>query len=234
MRTALNDQLRALEQLSTLTARERHDVTPPGALRARRAVVAHGHLCGARWRAAAAAFPAAADAGAAAASAVAAAPRRRWRRALVARRSAGARLPRRRRHHPRAHARHRGHRPRGRSHHGLGHLVALPRRPARHHGAQHLHGRGAGELRRDHRALRPGRATSAAPSIASSPTSSGWCARPSRRARAPCTTTSSPTPAASTCSSPTPAAACAELALPRSGLLRRSICSQLKATAAEN
>ena len=32
MRTALNDQLRALEQLSTLTARERHDVTPPGAL----------------------------------------------------------------------------------------------------------------------------------------------------------------------------------------------------------
>src|SRR4029079_14277143 len=43
-----------------------------------------------------------------------------------------------------------------------------------------------------------------------SPTSSGWCAKPSRRARAPCTTTWSPTPAASTCSSPTPAAGCAE------------------------
>ena len=36
------------------------------------------------------------------------------------------------------------------------------------------------------------------------------CATPSRRARAPCTTTSSPTPAASTCSWPTPAAGCAE------------------------
>jgi hypothetical protein len=32
MRTALNDQLRALEQLSTLTARERRDVTPPSPL----------------------------------------------------------------------------------------------------------------------------------------------------------------------------------------------------------
>ncbi len=32
MRTALNDQLRALEQLSTLTARERRDAPPPGAL----------------------------------------------------------------------------------------------------------------------------------------------------------------------------------------------------------
>ena len=30
MRTALSDQLRALEQLSTLSARERRDVTPPG------------------------------------------------------------------------------------------------------------------------------------------------------------------------------------------------------------
>ena len=29
MRTALNDQLRALEQLSSLSARERRDVTPP-------------------------------------------------------------------------------------------------------------------------------------------------------------------------------------------------------------
>jgi hypothetical protein len=32
MRTALNDQLRALEQLSNLSARERRDVTPPGPL----------------------------------------------------------------------------------------------------------------------------------------------------------------------------------------------------------
>jgi hypothetical protein len=32
MRTALNDQLRALEQLSSLSARERRDVTPPGPL----------------------------------------------------------------------------------------------------------------------------------------------------------------------------------------------------------
>jgi ABC-type transporter Mla subunit MlaD len=32
MRTALNDQLRALEQLSSLTARERRDVTPPSPL----------------------------------------------------------------------------------------------------------------------------------------------------------------------------------------------------------
>jgi hypothetical protein len=30
MRSALSDQLRALEQLSSLSARERRDVTPPG------------------------------------------------------------------------------------------------------------------------------------------------------------------------------------------------------------
>ena len=66
----------------------------------------------------------------------------RPRRALVARRSAGARLPRRRRHHALALL----------DIEGIARaldpttasaiLVALPRRPARHHGAQHLHGRG--------------------------------------------------------------------------------------------
>ena len=140
MRMALNDQLRALEQLSSLSARERRDVTPPGPL-------APG---------APLSLTAAYAAQAAAGAAPVAGPAPRPRRALVARRSAGARLPRRRRHHARTPARHRGHLARTRSDHGLGHLVALPRRPARHHGAQHLHGRGEVELRRCDRALRPG------------------------------------------------------------------------------
>src|SRR5215468_50344 len=52
---------------------------------------------------------------------------------------------------------------------------------------------------------------SVAPSTASSPTLSAWCARPSRRARARCTITSFQMPAASTYFWLTPAAACAEV-----------------------
>ena len=50
----------------------------------------------------------------------------------------------------------------------------------------------------------------AVPSTVSSPTSSNWCARRSRRARGRCTTTSSPMRAASICSWRMPAAACAD------------------------
>ena len=141
-----NEQLRARAALE-LSACERRDVTPPPPQcpRLRR------HAARPRR----------------------ASPAERRRRAtLVARRPAGARLARRGRHRAPARHRHRGHRPRARPHDRVGHLVALPRRPARHHGAQHLHGRGPHDLRRDQRALQDRRRTSAAPSTASSPTSS--------------------------------------------------------------
>ena len=65
----------------------------------------------------------------------------RHKRPLVAGRSAGARLARGQRHQ------HCQHRQGARSHHRVRHLVALPRRSARHHGAQHLHQRRPGAVR---------------------------------------------------------------------------------------
>ena len=208
MRTALNDQLRALEQLSTpdgpRTPR-RHAARRAGA---RLAVVARRQLCGAGRRPATDAASARSR-HAAPAAAAPTGPARRQRRALVARRSAGARLPRRGRH---------VHAPML-DIEGIARAVDPTTASAiwsRFRAGQ----RGImvrsiytaeGRASFDEVTERYGRdVTSAAPSTASSPTSSGSCARPSRRARAPCTTTSSPTPAASTCSWPTPAAACAE------------------------
>ena len=124
MRTALNDQLRALEQLSSLAGRDRRDVSHPAppapgaplSLAANYAAQAGMHQS-MQPRLPPQQGPA--DGG------------ERWSLGdLLARASRDddgtVRAP---------HARHRGHRPRGRSHDGVRHLVALPRRTARHHGA---------------------------------------------------------------------------------------------------
>ena len=173
---ALNEQLRALEQLSSLSARERRDVTPaerPCRPRSRR-------------RSAPPPMP------------PSPARRRRRRRCRPTARgerwSLGDLLARASRDDDgvatRARARPAGHRQGARSHHGLGHLVALPRRPARHHGALDLHQPRAARCFDEVSERYEPMSTSAAPSTASSPTSSGWCATSSSKdpPRA-CTTT---------------------------------------------
>ncbi len=89
---------------------------------------------------------------------------------------------RRRRHQSREH------RTRARSADRVCHLVALPRRPAWHHGAQHLHGRRSRHLRRGHPPHHAAMPTSASWSTASWRISSVICATPSKAIRAgkPC------------------------------------------------
>ena len=174
MRTALNDQLRALEQLSTLSARERRDVTPPAAARPR---------CRCRSTLSLTAAYAARSSGDAASAAAARTGRRTpTRRALVARRSAGARLARRRRHAARA---------------AMLDIEGIARALdpttasaiwSRFRAGQRgimvrsiYTTRGARRASTRSPSATAATSTSAAPSTASSPTSSGWCARSSRR-----------------------------------------------------